>query len=232
LGYAVTLNIVGNHTVDVGDTAEVINWDNLPSVESNKQSQFIRMYNASTYGDENCMIADIDMIPLSDAPLLAYNKVPEDHLAQFGYEHPAFQVYPDVGKWPMHGTAAKGNTFKEIINPHNKSLEQLAFEWNISMLDHRARPMANGYFCDESLIKCLLDKWVGKTNRVSRIRREQAGDFKQHEDGGYTVYGRIDKEKWDTIEGENLRDYFEIHGPRPFTKEWYGTVIDFIGENK
>lgn len=122
LGYNVTLNIVGDHTVDVGETADVVNWENLPYVESKKQSQFIRMYNASTYGDEVCMIADIDMVPLSDAPLVAYGWVPEDHLAQFGYEHPAFQRHPDIGKWPMHGTAGKGSTFKEIINPNDKSL--------------------------------------------------------------------------------------------------------------
>ena len=39
LGYKVTLNIVGNHTVDVGETADIVNWPNLPNVESKKQSQ-------------------------------------------------------------------------------------------------------------------------------------------------------------------------------------------------
>lgn len=230
LGYNVTLNIVGDHTVDVGETADVVNWENLPYVESKKQSQFIRMYNASTYGDEVCMIADIDMVPLSDAPLIAYGWVPEDHLAQFGYEHPAFQRHPDIGKWPMHGTAGKGSTFKEIINPNDKSLASCVSEWNISIPDYRARPMMSGYFCDESLIKCLLDQWSGKDSRVSKIRREESGDFKQHADGGYTVYGRIDREKWKTLEGENLQDYFEIHGPRPFTEEWYGSVTKHLEE--
>jgi hypothetical protein len=56
------------------------------------------------------------------------------------------------------------------------------------------------------------------------------GKFKQHPDGGYTVYGRICRAKHSSLEDINLDDYFEIHGPRPFIESWYKPVTKYLGE--
>jgi hypothetical protein len=241
LGYSVTLNVIGRGDTEfvekVSQWADVQIWPKLVDVKSNRQSQFIRMISASSplLASEFLMIADIDMIPLSAGPVESYDRVPEDHLAQFGYEHPAFQRHPDIGKWPMHGTAARGSTFAEIVNPNNLKYSDLFDYWNSRpphlAVDPRGIPNRLGYFCDESLIKCLTDDWHGKFDRITKIRREEAGDFKKHPSGGYTVYGRICRANWESLENENLDDYFEIHGPRPCDLEgFYKPVLQYLRE--
>ena len=95
-GYSVTLNVIGHGDTEfvenVSQWADIQIWPNLVDIKSNKQSQFIRMISASSplLASDFLMIADIDMIPLSAGPVESYDRVPEDHLAQFGYEHPAF----------------------------------------------------------------------------------------------------------------------------------------------
>jgi hypothetical protein len=248
LGYSVTLNIIGPDLLkparhrqpspkfveNIGRWADIQIWPKLVGVKSSKQSQFIRMICAShpLLASDTLMIADIDMIPLSAAPLESYGRVPEDHLAQFGYEHPAFQSHPDIGKWPMHGTAARGSTFAEIVNPNNLKYSELVDYWNSRpphLADLRSIPNGLRYFCDESLLKCLTDIWQGKFDRITKIRREEAGDFKQHKSGGYAVYGRICRTEWKSLENENLDDYFEIHGPLPCDLEgFYKPVLQYL----
>lgn len=182
--------------------------------------------------DRFIMIADIDMIPLV-SPLSAYESCPDDHLCKFGYEHPAFQKYPDVGKWPMHGTAAKGSTFQKIVNPNNLSPSELIQDWSSRSWakDTRANPN-NPFvgFSDESLLKYL---WQESDVPDCLIKRTALEGYDQHPDGGYTVYGRICRSKWGDVGIEELDKYFEIHGPRPCDLEgFYKPVLEYITKDK
>lgn len=182
--------------------------------------------------DKFVMIADIDMVPLA-SPLSAYDGCPDHHLCQFGYEHPAFQQAPDIGKWPMHGTAAKGCTFQKIVNPQGLSNAELLQTWLSGFREDPRSAIMNSpeRFSDESLLRCLLSRAEGV--EVSKIRRDVLEGYDQHPDGGYTVYGRICRSKWGGVTPEELDRYFEIHGPRPCDLEgFYKPVLEYIRKDK
>jgi len=239
LGVDVQLNVVGNvftpeQLKSIGQNCEIVEYPEVAGTYTGVIGKITRIISAAEDNnlDKNVMMADIDMVPLSAAPLKSYAKAGEDHLCKFGFEHPAFQQPPDIGKWPMHGTAGKGSTFREIVNPENLPFVDLvSYLARKNFTDKRAtvtnHPSA---FSDESLMHMLASEWDGRWSRCCSIRREEAGKFKQHPSGGYTVYGRVCRAKWPSVNGVNLDDYFEIHGPRPFTEEWYKPVIQYLKE--
>jgi len=191
---------------------DVIEFDPIKTIDSGIQSKITRMYLASSLSGNN-IITDIDMIPLSVNFLKCYDLVPDDHLAKFGGEHESFQKKPDIGKWPMHGTAASSETFKKIVNPSNLDYEQLLQSWRGFPQD----PRSNVYnrfsnFSDESLLKCMFDFWEERNTKTTEIKREDV-------DGNYeskSVYGRLCRSSGKAIETEILSKYYECHGPRPF----------------
>ncbi len=237
LGVEVVVGIVTKNIAD----GDLVNWafnysdtlyvfSKIDSIDSGIQAKVTRMCLACEE-QEHTAIVDVDMIPLSAGFVDSYNRVPNDHLAKFGAEHPAFQREPDIGKWPMHGTAADGETFREIINPNHLSYKQLILSWAGGFPEDPRSNVSNafGSFSDESLLKCLYSRWRDK-ERTTCIERTEAGDFDQHPDGGYTVYGRLCRSKHHDLEQIDIGRYFEAHGPRPFSTnlEWYGKILDHL----
>jgi|688.fasta_scaffold140974_3 hypothetical protein len=233
LGVNVRLNVIGDEQFSFpGGGVTVINRKPIDGVRSSSQAQLSRIADAAAPENNSkiIMIADIDMIPLNDTQLRVYDDVLDTYLCKFGYDHPAFQNAPDIGKWPMHGTASSGKVFNRFVNPKDLSYEELIEEWcETEFSDPRSQPRQSGYFCDESLVKMLLDKNPQSSVLIAR-GLVGGGKFKQHPDGGYTVYGRICRAKHSSLEDINLDDYFEIHGPRPFIESWYKPVTKYLGE--
>ena len=233
LGVSVRINVISENPVwsrqfHKAGADEVILRKPITGVRTSAQAQMSRMLDAACEDnkDDYIMIGDIDMIPLNDGQLKSYERVPENDLALFGAEHPAFQQHPDIGKWPMHGMAAKGETFRKLVNPERLDYYEVIEYWNRhSWKDPRCAPSTRATFCDESLARELLEL---NPVEVTKIFRQEAGSFKQHPDGGYTVYGRICRSKWQSIDPAELDHYFEIHGPRPYTKEFYAPVESYI----
>lgn len=235
LGVKIDLSIVGN--IDITLAAEVSKKcdnirlfpDKIDNVESGPQAKVARLWAAQDRTD-NVMIADIDMIPLNNAQLGFYNDIADDRFVKFGTEHPAYQKYPDIGKWAMHGTAGNGKTFKEIVNPNNLFYRELMSKWaNIRCKDYRAvLSNAPEHFSDESLMLELHRAWPNK-HRTAIARRDSVPGFQASENNGYVTYGRVCRSKHDNFEKVNFDRYFEVHGPRPMDREVYKPVIDYLG---
>lgn len=198
-------------------------------IDSGVQSKISRMILASddTFRDENCMIIDIDMIPLNKSVIDVFDNSPSDHLVKWGWDHPSFSYgTPDFGKWPMDRTSASGKIFKEIVNPENLSYTDLIDSWkNFHLFGKEAVNLPFSVFSDESLLRALYEKWGNKekTYRIARstIEKEMMG-------------GRIDRSKaLDPMIREKLKtgEYFECHGMRPFHENirFYQEIIEFLG---
>ena len=111
------------------------------------------------------------------------------------------------------------------------SYKQLILSWAGGFPEDPRSNVSNafGSFSDESLLKCLYSRWRDK-ERTTCIERTEAGDFDQHPDGGYTVYGRLCRSKHHDLEQIDIGRYFEAHGPKPFSTnlEWYGKILDHL----
>lgn len=223
LGIKLLVGYIGEGLVESDSFA----FARIDSIDSGIQAKITRMWFASIFPGNN-IIVDADMIPLHRGVIDCYERAPNDHLVKFGCEHPVFSRHPDVGKWPMHQTAANNSTFLEIVNPSRMSYSEW-IEWltNESFPDGRAN-IRNGFsgFSDESLLRCLYDRWHGLDSRTTKIARTEVSDgMNSHE-----VYGRICRLFNPSTEGIDVSKYFEVHGPRPFSEHlhWYQPVIDYI----
>ena len=197
----------------------VVQFEKL-DIENGIQAKITRMWMASRLRNSNIMIADVDMIPMTEKFVRSYDGAPDDHLVKFGTDHFSFQSEPDIGKWPMHGTAANGSTFKEIVNPKNLDYKELIESWNGFEEDPRSNTK-NIFmnFSDESLLKTLADIW-NQPERCTEIKRTEVdGDYNSE-----PVYGRLCRSKYNKVEDvQDLSKYYECHGPRPYHKnlDWY-----------
>lgn len=223
----------GNQDLDyvceqyLSESCDLIIFDKI-EMDYGIQSKITRMFLAAEFTDTNNLIVDIDMFPMSTKFMDSYEVAPEDHLVKFGDDHFSFQRHPDIGKWPMHGTAGKGSTLREIINPNGLSYEGLLRSWTGFPQDPRSNVFnLFNHFSDESLLKCLSDHWEGKDTRCTTIlRTDVEGDYDCE-----TVCGRLCRAHHHRLDNIDLSKYFEAHGPRPFNQhpEWYGQLFNFIG---
>jgi hypothetical protein len=201
-------------------------FEKLP-IDIGIQSKITRMFLASELIETNNMIVDIDMIPLDPRVLTVYEQVPNDHLAQFGGDHPSFQRHPDIGKWPMHGTTAHGSVFRDMINPQGLDYQDLLASWTGFPEDPRSNVL-NPYhgFSDESLLKCIFEQWPKKEDKHTKINRTNVGDGFDPE----PVYGRLCRSKHFDISHIDLSKHYEAHGPRPYSDnlQWYQPIEEFI----
>jgi hypothetical protein len=211
-------------------SCNLITFDKI-NIDYGIQSKISRMFLAAEFTDSNNMIVDIDMLPMTSKFLESYHISPEDHLVKFGSDHFSFQKHPDIGKWPMHGTAARGSTFREIINPDGLAYEELIRSWVGFPQDPRSNVFNPFHgFSDDSLLKCLHDRWSGKDDRCTTILRTGVdGDYNSE-----PVYGRLCRSRHHDISNTDLTKYYECHGPRPFHRnlEWYNQLFNFMGFEK
>lgn len=183
-------------------------------VDARVQAKISRMWVASSsrYQDEFITLCDIDMIQLDALRSQIIYCHDEDSLIQWGYDHPSYQVDPDIGKWPMDGTSGRGKVFLQIVNPHQLSFSQMLNSWSQEQsFDKRSNPY-NSFelFSDESLLKDLYLRQKGevKTSKVSRLLFENE-----------MLKGRLDKTDRKPIFAKYFlqkHQIHEYHGPRPF----------------
>ena len=188
----------------------------IDNIDSGIQAKITRMYLASSkeFFEENCMIVDVDMIPLSKDVMGVFEEAPENHLVKWGYDHPAFnEGTPDYGKWPMDRTTASGKIFNDIINPLNLEYRELLKSWG-GCKKHGKEDVTLPFnmFSDESLLRLLYENWgerETKTYCLSRLKLEDR-----------LLCRRLDRaypEQWVGLLGK-LREnkFIEMHGARPF----------------
>lgn len=191
------------------------------NIDSGIQAKISRMFLATQL--TGCtMVVDIDMIPVDNGFFNVIRDVNDGQLIQWGYDHPAYSIYINRGKWPMDKTCAHQKTWLKIVNPNNLTYE----DWIKSLygITENMCNIKNSFsnFSDESLLKYLLDK-SGHTD-ICKIERSKYNN-KQYKGN---LYGRLDRNE--ILNNYNIEDYFEVHGPRPYSqyRDWYSGIEVFL----
>lgn len=209
---------------------DVLYYDIDSRIPSGRCKTFVaRMLMRYKFNDEVCMVSDIDLIPLSKHIFeQAMGLFKEDcfmsigsNLFEFGDGDPMSKIVdPNLRKFPSCYTIAKSNVWKDLINPLGLNDYDLVSTWlNINEYDHKESANKEN-FCDESLIRLMIQKWNPARDRIIGIPRPLKG---------FTLLDRIDKGKW-RLDQNNLFNgkYVDAHCPRPLKK--YVTDIILIAK--
>jgi len=205
----------------------------LEGVDSGVQAKVTRLALASSeeFVDENCMIVDIDMVPLTTEILDVFEEVPENRFVKWGWDHPAFMGTVDAGKWPMDRTTAKGSLFREIINPKGLSYKELLTSWmGLHRFGKEDIRLPFSKFSDESLLRLLYEDWEKKkthTHFLSRLKLEDQMLCRRLD--------RIYPHMWENLEDKLKNKVFiELHGIRPFKEyiQYYEEILKYFALEK
>lgn len=191
--------------------AEVVLYKPIPGVVSGVQAKISRMVTATNYLDDNCMVVDLDMIPLHTKVLEMFEEAPDDKFIRCGANHYLFHIGPDDGKWPMDRTTAPGKIWKDIVNPKNLEYEDLIKSWfDISYgRGHSSVNNPMDRFSDESLLRYLHTNW-NKPDLTYDISRSPGPT------GWSDRVDRAWEESWNfTIDDLKNGKWIDIHGFRP-----------------
>ena len=203
--------------------------DGIPTANLAKMSRHIL---ATNFGNEVCMIEDIDTIPLqSEFVNNVLSKRGINELLVVGSE-----VYnncgTDKGKFPISNMTGESYVFKEIINPDNLADRDLFLSWcNSYVYDHKEsisnQPDLSGQrgFSDESLMRVLIKKHKSKSD--SYVIREVERSANIHSDW-------IDRSWW-SIDLNRLKSdsYVCCNFLRPFSDNYYmcEPIVKYIWSN-
>jgi hypothetical protein len=185
------------------------------------QAKMIRFILASEQTDI-CYIDDIDIFPLNKAFITdKTDSRPFGSLLCVGGE-----VYNNNGCYPISQMTAEGYIWKKFINPENLDYEDLLKSYQKPVKFDRREDMKivtdfdkDNYFSDERLLRRLISE-----NPVPKreIRR------------GYDNFmeATVDRFNW-KVDPEKLNghQYMNAHGVRPYERELYKPLMDYINEN-
>lgn len=218
-GVKVSLAVVSNKPPsdpwikELSNHGDVTVFREIPGVPTPNLAMVVRHILASQYGNEVCMINDIDLLPLRTdwyANKLAVRK--PGQLLCIGADF--FKGGSEEGKFPMGYVTAEGSVWDEIVNPNHLDYEELIKSWiGVKVFDHKEDISRTVWhenkdaFADESLMRVWLHRW----NKPDQIVHSN-WDYKPRIDS-------IDRSKWniDRLQLANGR-YIEAHMLRPFSK--------------
>ena len=184
------------------------------SIATSHQAQVIRHFAAAQFPNDNCIITDIDMMPLNRGyyTALAQPAKEEDVIIYSADAYPP--GHPSHPAFPMCYICAKGSTFLEIIGGNIDN-----FSTNI----HKWMDAGFGWSTDEKYFYHLLEKW-SKNEGQGRIVLYRRG----FNSGDHTNMHRIDRSEHPYYDLGKLESggYIDYHMPRPFSK--YGDFINNI----
>ncbi len=137
------------------------------------QAKVARHYLATTYGDEICMVEDIDTIPLQKEFIdRITNARTKETLLAVGYE--ILENTEHHGKFPISNMTAESYIYKKFFNPENLSWEDLIKSFiDLKKFDHKEAINVNkNIFSDESLVRVLVNRWSPDFFNITRVRRD------------------------------------------------------------
>jgi len=149
-----------------------------PNIPTPNQAKMYRHILAGQFGEDICMIEDIDTIPLQSnfiKKILFHRK--KNELLRVGSE--VYKGTKDEGKFPTSNLTAESYIFKKLINPDNLSVEDLFKTWcNIRYYDYKESvnntpdPYGSiGGFSDESLMRVFINRYSPNKAGVCEIER-------------------------------------------------------------
>ena len=148
------------------------------------------------------MLSDADMLPLS----ASYFKWLQSQVRPGVLLSASSDAYDKPGMHPICYLAADRATWKAIVNPDDLELRDLLESWRGRKLNEKDDPWKSP-FCDESLLRWLLQRWGGEI------------DGRQRGWTGGIAEGRIDRARWKIRPGYlRFGGYIDAHMLRPFSE--------------
>jgi len=187
---------------------DVVLFTPIEGIPTGNQAKVARMYLATKYQDEICVINDVDIMPLQ-SNFLTNKVLPIENNKIVAIGANAYRNTKDDGKFPMIYTTALGKTFEEVINPKKMSYKDLLLSWKHTKQIDGKEIISNSpdKFSDESLLRSLISDWKERDDRVVYLNR----NF-----DGYKAVERIDRINW-SVDINKLKKwwYIDAHLPRP-----------------
>ncbi|MBC8297271.1 MAG: hypothetical protein H8E55_15945 [Pelagibacterales bacterium] len=172
-------------------------------ISTASQSQILRLFAASKFSEEICLISDLDMMPLQYKYFHDQIKpVPDDNIVFYSSDAylPNGPSYP---AFPMCYMLAKGKTFEEILGATYDDFSREMIEW---------MGYSYGWFTDEKVFYKKWNDWIDQSKRTTLLRR------------GFNISDahtmkRIDRAYNSFYDKNMLRDgyYVDYHMPRPYS---------------
>ncbi|NGX52905.1 MAG: hypothetical protein KR126chlam5_01211 [Candidatus Anoxychlamydiales bacterium] len=195
IGLRPTLALIADEKCPI-DTSigDVIRFAPLEGVPESLQAQVIRLLLPILFPDDGCLIADIDMIPISQSYF---------HEGSAPCSEDAFIVYRNMapgyekgGRFPMCYIAAKGKIFSDIFGIN--SYEE------IPKLIRSLAQKGYGWSTDEITIYTYAKKWEKNGGDLICLN--------------HRIGPRLDRIRWN-IDFNNLdiSKYIDCHCPRPYS---------------
>ena len=193
MGFRPTLALIADENCNVDtEIGDVIRFKPIPGVSESLHAQSIRLLLPVLFPDDNCLISDIDMLPISRSYFVdGAAPCPEN----------AFLVYRDGAysknekKYPMCYFGGKGRVFTSVFGVSTKpEIRRLIRKW--SKLGH-------GWNTDEIMLYQYVNDWEQKGGNVFRL--------------GHGVGPRLDRLYWnEQTKDLEISRYIDCHCPRPY----------------
>jgi hypothetical protein len=199
-------------------TGHVFTFTPVVGIPHFSQAKMIRFILASKLEGVN-YIDDIDLLPMNkDFITYKTDNRKEGHLLCVGGE-----VYGYNGCYPVSQMTAERSVWKELINPDEKTIEELWHDWSGPvMFDRRENPLIDldwdkdSYFSDERLIRRLRH---GKDIPIHEMER------------GYKNFmeATMDRYQW-VLDPQKLNDnvYVNAHCTRPYNPIQLAPLVQYI----
>lgn len=206
IGVQPTLALIADKNVCIDESlGDVIRFEPIIDVPTSFHAQTIRLLLPILFENENCLISDIDMIPLKGS---YFQQSIES------YNNDAFVIYRNKAynenecKYPMCYVAASGSTFRDVFCIKDKChIPEKIKQWF---------QLGLGWSTDELLLYQYLNQWPQFNEKCIFL--------------GHCVEKRIDRSLWeyDPILLQN-EYYIDMHCPRPYSQN--KDIIDFVYDN-
>lgn len=227
-GYNVILTLVTDRPKEewewMEEYATIRHYEPHPDIDEGIYSKVARFF--SYYQEEGInMVSDIDMLPLNKEYFdNLFKQLIEPIPGGYGYSikdkfvsasHDAYlnAVNSWAGpieflKFPGCYMLASNKMWQKIINPYNKTEEELLQEWSQLERFDSKESIKNHYnnFSEESLIRCLYYSYDPRSEKIIKLQRGWNPQAER----------RIDRDNWDLNISKLHSDYYiDSHLPRP-----------------
>lgn len=180
---------------------QVIHVNPLSSWDIVNQSQSIRLWAGTKFPDQNLIISDLDMLPISkDYFVNSAINFPDNSLISYTSDVLKYGFYLRVPQLPMCYLAAKGSTFNEILEIN----ENVSWQSFAAIMQSRRIK----YGTDQRFFYEKFLKWPSKKERYIGLERGWIE--------GKIAVNRLDKVVW-TDDRSLYSSFYDCHLPRPFS---------------
>ena len=213
-GITPTLAAISDEKLDIDESlGEVVYIPPLEGVPTSHMAQISRIFMAASFGEDVCLVSDMDMMPLKKEYFVDTVK-PYDNDAFIVYSADAYQPgNPAYPAYPMCYLCSTSNNFKQIIDGDLNNFNEKVREW-----------MAHGFgwYTDEKVFYKKLTIWEKEKHQAVFLSR--GFNISSHP----LTIGRVDRSCNSEYSPKLLENnfYIDFHMPRPYCA--YKDVIDEI----